>query len=284
MSALPRTLVTVVAMVLVACGGATLPPEPGVMDPVQVPAEMIVIGDFGSGSDAQYAVAESIQRVVAEADVELFLTTGDNFYNDDLDRIWNKPYGWLDDENIRIAAAWGNHDRESDTREDLVEEALSPPGAYYSMEMGEGKLIVLDSNNVSDPDQTTWLRDQLEGAGSPAIVVFHHPPYTCGVYGTEDVVNDAWLPIIEEFDVPLVLNGHEHHYERLKVEGTTYVVTGGGGQSLRDARGCPEDTPQPLASNYADHHFVTMSIGNGAISAEVIAADGSIIDTFEIGY
>ena len=284
MSALRKALVAVMAMVFAACGASAIPPTSGTMAPLATPADVIVLGDFGSGSDAQYAVAESIRKTVAEVDVELLLTTGDNFYNDDIDRIWNEPYGWLEGEDIRIAATWGNHDVETDTRRELVRGSLHPPGEYYTVDLGAGKLIVLDSNSVSDTDQTRWFRDQLEAAGPPAIVIFHHPPYSCGVYGTEDVVNDFWLPIIEEFEVPLVINGHEHHYERLNVEGTTYVVTGGGGQSLRSPRGCPEDTPEPLASNYREHHFVLMRVGDSRISARVITAEGSTIDAFEIDY
>lgn len=275
--------VVLVAMIAVGCASPPLP-EAGSMDPISLPTDMVVVGDFGSGSDSQYAVAERVRNRVSAGDFQVFLTTGDNFYTNDIDRIWNEPYGWLDEQNIRIVAAWGNHDRDNETRRMLVEDALDPPGAYYSMRLGDGKLIVLDSNNVSDGAQTDWFRDELEDSGSPTIVVFHHPPYTCGVYGTEDVVNDAWIPLFNEFDVPLVLNGHEHHYERFEVDGTAYVVTGGGGQFLRPAETCPEDTPEPIASNYTDHHFVSMTVENGAITGDVITADGATIDSFEIDY
>ena len=283
MSSRAGPLLALLALLAVACG-ASPPLEAGTMAPLPMPANMIVIGDFGSGSDAQHRVAERIRETVAAEDIELFLTTGDNFYNDDIERIWNDPYGWLDEESLRIAAAWGNHDRDSETRRMLVQENLDPPGAYYSMELGEGKLIVLDSNNVSDRAQTEWFRTELEGARSPTIVVFHHPPYSCGVYGTEDLVNDDWLPLFEELGVTLVLNGHEHHYERFVVDDTTYVVTGGGGQGLRSAEGCPEDTPAPISANYSEHHFVLIRAGGGMLTGEVIATDGSTIDSFEIGY
>lgn len=284
MRILRNLLIGLLGIILVSCGDTAPPPEAATLDPVPLPAEMVVIGDFGSGSEGQYEVAEAMRERVAREGGDLFVTTGDNFYNDDIDRIWNEPYGWLTEENIRIAAAWGNHDLDSDTRRKLVREALEPPGDYYSMDLGEGKLIVLDSNNLPDAGQTEWFRSELEDRGSPVIVVFHHPPYSCGVYGTEDVVNETWLPLLEDFDVPLVFNGHEHHYERFLVDETMYVVTGGGGRSLRPAETCPADTPQPLASNYTDHHFIALEIGDGRILAEVVAADGSTIDSFEIDY
>jgi hypothetical protein len=40
--------------------------------------------------------------------------------------------------------------------------------------------------------------------------------------------------VLEKHHVPLVLAGHDHDYERFYPQnGTTYVVTGGGGRGVR---------------------------------------------------
>ena len=42
-------------------------------------------------------------------------------------------------------------------------------------------------------------------------------------------VREAWSPLFAEFDVPLVLAGHDHDYQRSRPQdGVTYVVSGGG--------------------------------------------------------
>ena len=264
---------------------ATAPPlETPDLGPLDIPAEIVVIGDFGSGSGDQYDVAETMRDMVADRDVDLLLTTGDNFYSDDVSEIWDEPYGWLASEGIPVAAAWGNHDIETDTRLALVQQRLNPPGRWYAVPLGEGKLIVLDSNQVDDREQLDWLRSQLETAGSPVVISFHHPAFSCGVYADYDLVRDTWVPVIQSYDVTLVLNGHEHHYERFEVDGKTYVVTGGGGQRIRDRRDCAEGVPDPLVGDYQDQHFVILTVTPASIEGEAINVDGQTIDTFRVEY
>lgn len=257
---------------------------PGQMGVLPMPVTMVVIGDFGVGSDAQYQVAEAIRDRVANTAVDVLVTTGDNFYTDDLDLIWEGPYGWLDDEDIDVAAAWGNHDIESAKRRQNVELTLGPPGNWYSADMGNGKLIVLDSNRVDDPEQTRWLIDELDEAAAPVVVAFHHPSFSCGYHGSDPSVQERWVPILSEHPVVLVLNGHDHDYQRFVVDRQTYVVTGGGGQRIRPAGECPDGTPDPRVANHSDNHFVILEVAPSSLSVEVVAVDGEILDEFEIDY
>ena len=286
-----RVLGVLALAALVACTppatqppGTTPPLETRDLGPLDIPTEIVVIGDFGSGSGGQYDVAETMREVVADRDVELLLTTGDNFYSDDVAEIWDEPYGWLASEGIPVAAAWGNHDIETPTRLALVQQKLNPPGRWYAVPLGEGKLIVLDSNQVDNEEQIDWLRSELEAAGSPVIISFHHPAFSCGVYADYDLVRNTWIPIIQPYDVTLVLSGHEHHYERFEVAGNTYVVTGGGGQRIRDRRDCAEGVPDPLVGDYQDQHFVILTVTSTSIEGEAIDVDGQTIDTFRVEY
>lgn len=254
------------------------------MEPIALPVQIAVMGDFGDGGTAQYEVAESMRRVAADRDVTLLLTTGDNFYSDALSQIWHQPYGWLEDQGIRVAAAWGNHDLESDRRRELVEEILKPPGRWYSAELGTGKLIVLDSNRVDDESQTEWLKSELGRATEPIVVAFHHPALSCGLHGSTPSVRTNWVPLFDEHEVSLVVNGHDHHYERFVAGPTTYVVTGGGGRHLRPKASCPRDTPEPEVGDYDTYHFVLLEITDSKISAEVLGADSETIDRFSIDY
>jgi 3',5'-cyclic AMP phosphodiesterase CpdA len=244
-----------------------------------------VIGDFGDGGSAQGEVADSMRETTIERDIALLVTTGDNFYSNDIERIWDEPYSWLEDRSIEVAAAWGNHDVVSEMRRQLVQASLGPPGRWYSAPLGpEGRLIVLDSNHVDDSRQSDWFESELEEAGAPTVVIFHHPPYSCGSHGNEDAIHEEWLPLIESDDVELVLSGHEHNYQRFEVGTTTYVVTGGGGRGLTDLGECSSDTPRPMASDDERHHFLLMDVDGKSIAIEAIAADGSTIDRFEIDY
>lgn len=286
-----------VVLLLAACSTPSADPEPGSTDPsttsspnpeslgpFDIPVEIVVMGDFGSGSGDQRELAGTMRDFIEKRDVALLVTTGDNFYSDEVEEIWHEPYGWLAEEGVEVAAAWGNHDIETPSRLELVRRTLGPPGRWYSVPLGDGKLIVLDSNQVDDPEQLDWLRSELETSGSPIIISFHHPAFSCGVYANDDDIRQTWVPVIQPFDVTLVLNGHEHHYERFDVAGTTYVVTGGGGMKIRDRKECSDGVPEPIVGNYEDHHFVLLGVDDGRIRGEVIDRKGNVIDTFSVSY
>lgn len=137
-----------------------------------------------------------------------------------------------------------------------------------SFTYGNVGFVGLDDSDVSALDtvnngytagaQTTWFKHQLQkfrapGSGIDFIVVFfHHCPYCSGGPGSDGGDRTVWQPLFDAYDVDLVINGHNHLYERVypminnviqatpapggtvdpsKV-GTTYICTGGGGQSL----------------------------------------------------
>jgi Icc-related predicted phosphoesterase len=247
-----------------------------------LPANIVVIGDFGSATTSEYQVADSIIELAEVLPLTAFVTTGDNFYSDDIKDIWLAPYGWLEGTDIEILASWGNHDIETETRQRLVTEYLRAPGRAYSVSFGSVLLIVLDSNQVGNESQTRWLEAELEASSGLSIVVFHHPAFSCGYHGTTEAVVESWVPLFEEHRVDLVLNGHDHDYQRFERAGVTYVVTGGGGRALRPLRQCPTGTPEPLASTDQHHHFVVLNLSEDGISGRTLSADGTEIDAFVI--
>jgi predicted phosphodiesterase len=248
------------------------PPPP--VEPIRV----AVIGDFGIGTTAEYEVAALIEAMATDQAIHALVTTGDNFYNDDIDTIWSEPYGWVDEAGVTIYPAWGNHDIETQDRVDLVNRNLRPAFWWYSTKLGEATLIVVDSNQVDSDEQLSWLEDTLAVSDGLVIVAFHHPAFACGKHGSTGSVIERWVPLFEEYGVDLVLNGHEHSFERFSVAGVTYIVTGGAGQGLRPIGTCPEGTPGSLKSDAEHQHYVLLEIDDQAIEATTIAVGGTIID------
>jgi hypothetical protein len=148
------------------------------------------------------------------------------------------------------------------------EESSSTPPTYYSYVYGNVGVIALDPNDVSyelpanlgysGGAQTTWLGQTLAAlrankAVDFIVVYFHHCAYsTCTAHGSEGGVRQYWTPLFDQYSVDLVINGHNHIYERTDpivggsptgptpigstidaaTQGTTYVCAGGGGESL----------------------------------------------------
>jgi hypothetical protein len=119
----------------------------------------------------------------------------------------------------------GNHDVESGHGSEQLSYLGLPPLPYVKRLL-EVELLFLDVNQP-DRRQRAGLDKQL-GAPGPAlrVVVFHQPAYSCGtVHGSTLAVIDRWVPILERHRVALVLNGHEHDYQRfISIAGVKVVL------------------------------------------------------------
>jgi hypothetical protein len=140
------------------------------------------------------------------------------------------------------------------------------PGAY-SFVYGNVGVIALDSNDVTyelsankgytSGAQTAWLAERLRSLRAQPdvdfVVVFcHHCAYsTTTSHASEGGIRKHWVPLFDEYAVDLVVNGHNHVYERSdplragvpkpspigdtvypELDGTVYVTAGGGGAGL----------------------------------------------------
>jgi hypothetical protein len=241
----------------------------------------VAFGDFGGGKD-QHAVAAAIERWVGTGhQVDALVTTGDNVYEDggpgQFHAQLDEPYRQL----RRTRPMWvtlGNHDVERG-HGPMQLGHLGLPSLPYTKRLPGVELLFLDANRPDDP-QSAWLDRQL-GAPGPAfrVIVFHQPAYSCGTEhgSTRDVIR-RWVPILERHRAALVLNGHEHDYQRFaSAAGVSYVVTGGGGKGLypilRSCSGVP--TRQAWAVR---HHFVAVEVRRGSLSLTAVAEDGTVLD------
>ena len=67
-------------------------------------------------------------------------------------------------------------------------------------------------------------------------MLFHCPIIGSAFFGPNELLIDKILPILEDYNVDLVVHGHEHHYERgyfdEDKDGLMYMILGGGGGQL----------------------------------------------------
>ncbi len=119
---------------------------------------------------------------------------------------------------------------------------------YYSYDVGDWHVVALNSNcskvggcNAGDP-QVVWLQNDLAAhADQCTLVYYHHPRWTSGQVlpspGMSTVVSTMYAA-----GVDVVLNGHDHDYERFApldpsgavdpVRGYRQFVVGTGGRNL----------------------------------------------------
>jgi hypothetical protein len=137
----------------------------------------------------------------------------------------------------------------------------------YSFVHGNVGFIALDGNDASyeiprnrnylGTLQDDWLRDtlgamRLDPTVDFIVVGFHNCMYcTNDNHGSDDGNRSRWEPIFDTYTVDVVINGHNHCYERThplragtpmldaprgarfdSSIGTTYITAGGGGQRV----------------------------------------------------
>ncbi|MGW5941814.1 purple acid phosphatase family protein [Streptomyces celluloflavus] len=253
-------------------------------------AEKFVFTAFGDQGVSYHALAND--QLILGQNPSFHLHAGDICYadpdgqgseHDTYDaRVWDQFLAQT--ESVAKSVPWmvttGNHDMEAwysphgyggqSARWTLPgngPDARNAPGVY-SFTYGNVAVVALDANDVSyeipanqgytGGRQTRWLDRRLAelraARGIDFIVVFfHHCAFsTTSSHASEGGVRDAWLPLFEKHQVDLVVNGHNHVYERTDAlkggrvskrmpvgesvdssrEGIVYVTAGGAGKSL----------------------------------------------------
>ncbi len=247
------------------------------------PIRLVAFGDMGWRSTDQAAVLDQMSRV----EFDLALLAGDIAYPDgtldQLERNFFAVYAPL----MRSAPfypASGNHDYLTSGAAPFRQAFSLPENGgeagrerWYSFDWGDLHVVVLDSE-VLGPAQTRWLDADLAGTRAPwVIAVVHRAPFGSGERGPDLPTRRALVPILTRHRVPLVLAGHEHHYERLYPPGGgTYVVTGGGG---RGTRRILEARAEYSAFAAQVAHFVYISIEGDRLRLWAIDASGQTFDT-----
>jgi hypothetical protein len=180
-------------------------------------------------------------RLVRRLDPKAVLTLGDNQYESgalrDFRRSYRPTWGRF---RGRTHPVPGNHDYSQGYFRYFGRRAHGPRG-YYTFRLGGWRLFALNSANRSHR-QTRWLRRGLRRDDHRCeLAYWHHPRWSSGAYhgGTSAVA--GWWKILYRRGVDVVLNGHEHNYERFakltargrrSARGVREFVVGTGGNQI----------------------------------------------------
>jgi hypothetical protein len=256
----------------------TTAPAPGTGARVR----LVAIGDSGEGGSDQQAVTKQLQTVP----FDLMLHTGDIAYESGTLHDFETKFFGAYQPFLRHAPMFptsGNHDYETDDAAPyrqvfVLPESGTPEGRerWYSFDWGDVHFVALDTEKMGRA-QAAWLEADLAANRLPWTIVYaHKPAYSSGDHGGDQTFRELFGPTLEKYQVPLVLTGHDHHYERFFPQGggTTYVVTGGAGRGVRlMGRG-------PMTA-YGESvlHFVTITIEGDTLSFHAIDGVGREFDS-----
>jgi hypothetical protein len=196
----------------------------------------------------------------------------------------------------RIHPSPGNHDYDDGNGEAYFGyfgvRAGPPERGYYSYDVGNWHAISLNSElyfgQGNDDDvraQEDWLRSDLKDRRSACtLAYFHRPLFNSGKYGPTPKMQGLWN-ILYESGVDLVLNGHEHHYERFlpqtpsgvpdPARGIVEIIAGTGGGDLRGGRPASRNSVAEIHGHFG---VLKLTLGKGEYRHAFLDIDGRVWD------
>lgn len=159
---------------------------------------------------------------------------------------------------------------------------------YYRMDGGNVHILVLcvlwDDHDFGRR-QEKWLIKQLEEIPEEDTVIAICHCYMYGSGTTSTLTGDVWgdiptvidriCPIFEKYNVDLVVNGHNHNFEYLRNNGTSYCVIGTMGGSL-DER-IDYLSPRSVWADFTDYGWLEATIYTDRIELEYLNETGSLL-------
>ena len=193
-----------------------------------------VLGDFGTGAASQYQLADQMAKLYARFKYQIVVLVGDNLYGSERPQDFQKkfeiPYKPLLDAGVKFYGALGNHD----AREQRYYKLFNMNGKlYYTFDPKPDVRFFFLESTYPVPEQIEWVEKELKASSQDwKIMVFHHPLYSSGDrHGSDFRLREVLEPLFLKYNVSVVLNGHDHFYERVKPQkGIQYFVVGSGGQ------------------------------------------------------
>ncbi|MFD0593758.1 metallophosphoesterase family protein [Catellatospora coxensis] len=184
------------------------------------PAVLVGAGDIGSClSDGDEATAKLLDRIPGTV-----FTLGDNAYvagtAEQFQKCYEPHWGRHKD---RTRPAIGNHDMRTDNGGPYYDYFGDAAGekdkGWYSYELNGWQVLVLNStcdlvDCEDDSDQADWLREELESSDAKCTVAMWHHPLHLRLETRLGPRVKPFFQLLYDHGVELVLNGHNHHYER----------------------------------------------------------------------
>jgi hypothetical protein len=263
---IPTTLIAIVVLLLTGLGSAValprlLPPvgpaDPGSAAPDASPSAVVGANVFVGAGDVGVCDSDwdSKTGALIEPIPGTVFMLGDGAYDNgtvqEFADCYGRAWGSFRDRTYPVA---GNHEWYTEKAGGYFgyfgERAGSPTRDWYSMDLAGWHIIFLDSEcgHVDgcgqESAQGKWLAADLAKTDPAACVMalWHHPRWSSGHHGNDPRTEYFWR-LLYANGADVVLNGHEHLYERYvpidpngapdRKAGLTEFIVGTGGAPLR---------------------------------------------------
>lgn len=268
---------------------------PKFAQPVVADDDALFVGAGDIAYPGQLAAAAATAAIIARLPGATVFTLGDNAYRFgryvEFERNYAPTWGTF---RNRTYPSPGNHDYYAHHGSAYFEyfgAQAGPPGlGYYSYDVKEWHVISLNSTHVDDLAQLGWLENDLRQTSKPCIAAYWHNPLFSSGSEHGDQSGDAgrrsdrfWL-VLMRYGADVVLNGHDHNYERFDPQDASGVpiasglrefVVGTGGAGLRALGTLKRNS---VIFDVKHHGVLLMTLHPGSYEWRFLSTDGAIVD------
>jgi predicted phosphodiesterase len=203
-------------------------------------------------------------------------------------------------QNNTVYFCEGNHEA-SDTakfQNNFIMPEVAGSRLYYSFTYGDAIFICLNTEQIT-ADEYNWLLSELQVNQSKKwkVVYFHRPFFSIGPHAGEmNSYLSSWWTAFDTYGVDLIINGHDHMYERSKPlnysvspsapvstygsgpgQGRCEIVCGGAGAPLYT--GTASWFVETYQSNY---NFCKFNINGDILTDSTFDFNGNLVESFFI--
>lgn len=283
--------------ILVVCGLLALPAAGQVT--------VVAVGDIACDpADAGYnggAGTATRCHMLATSDVALGLSPaavlllGDNQYENGALAKYQASFGpsWGRLKAV-IRPAPGNHEYATANAQGYYDyfgmAAGDPAKGWQSFDLGGWHLVALNSNcaavggcGTSAP-QGLWLAADLAAhPGVCTLAYWHHPRFSSGPHGNDALSQDFWT-LLRAAGADLVLNGHDHGYERFAPQSPAGAADPGGprefvvGTGGKDITSVTTVRANSEVRNYSSFGILELELHSNGYEWRFLSDGGAVLD------
>jgi hypothetical protein len=294
---MPSRLTALAAALLAAgaAGGAAAQPPPVVVavgDIACDPADPSYNGGAGTATHCRMAATASLALSLAP---EAVLVLGDSQYENGALAKYQASYAQSWGQLLPLTRPVpGNHEYLTPGAAGYYAyfgaAAGDPAQGWYSFDLGGWHLVALNGNcgaaggcDAGSPQELWLLSDLFASDAACTLAYWHQPRFSSGPHGSDAAYQDFWQALWWA-DADVVLNGHEHVYERFAPQradgaadaaGPRQFTVGTGGRSLT---GIVAVAPNSEARQAADYGVLELTLHADGYEWRFVAVGGAFTD------
>jgi hypothetical protein len=255
------------------------------------PEVVVAVGD-GSGGQTNES---NVTSLIASLNPNLILYLGDVYEDGSATEFYNW-YGHNNSFYSRFKSITnptiGNHEYLTSGATGFFYYWNNAP-TYYSYNVAGWHIITLNSNSQyvqtrTGSAQYNWLvQDLANDTSKCTLVTYHAPLYNIGHENPATQMSNIWA-LLAQNKVTLVVNGHDHDYQRYQPldgagnpssTGVTEIVDGTGGQGIDTFKRTDSRLVVGFDTPPTDYGVLRLALSSSSASFKFINTAGSTLDS-----